>query len=731
MKRIIIIWIGLFSLLTVKAEDKYSSLASLSAKEQRHLADSIMERVRFFTPFYENIIENYEAELYIKSNVKVPKKNQLIRFLPTMFRLKKGINEYLTESYNELRYSAPDIYDRKVKAIVGTAPEFWEMDGRLLEYFQVNIYSPSLLHNKLISPLSMEAKKYYRFRIDSIYGKSPNRQYRIRFVPRNRSYQLVGGYFVVSEHVWSIREFCFFGRSEMIRFHNLVKMGAVGESDEFLPVRYDMESTFEYLGNKIEGTYVALLDYKSISQMQVKRPKREKKKSKYDLTESYMLRSDTNALLRDVLSFDSLRPLPLTTHENRLYAKYQEKRDSSMKLSPAKAKQKVFWGSVGDVLVSRYTVNFNEMGSLRGSPLLNPFLLSYSRSHGISYRQDFRYTRFFSGDRLLRISPRLGYNFTQKELYWRLRTEWYYWPKQNASLRIEFGNGNRIYSSDVLDELKALPDSIFDFSKIHLDYFKDLYLKAEHRWEIANGLIVDLGISMHRRTEVERSDFTLLKPVVTPEMVHKFRHTYSSFAPNIRISYTPGQYFYMHGNRKENLHSKYPTISVDLERGIKGVMGSTGSYERIELDLQHAMKLSTLRNLYYRIGWGTFTKQEELYFVDFANLRRSNLPVGWNDEIGGVFQLLDRRWYNSSRKYLRAHLTYESPFIILPHMRFTQHVLNERLYLNLLRVPHLEPYVEVGYGVGTHIFDFGVFASFANGKYQEVGCKFTFELFNR
>jgi len=187
----------------------------------------------------------------------------------------------------------------------------------------------------------------------------------------------------------------------------------------------------------------------------------------------------------------------------------------------------------------------------------------------------------------------------------------------------------------------------------------------------------------------------------------------------------------MHGNRKENLHSKYPTISVDLERGIKGVMGSTGSYERIELDLQHAMKLSTLRNLYYRIGWGTFTKQEELYFVDFANLRRSNLPVGWNDEIGGVFQLLDRRWYNSSRKYLRAHLTYESPFIILPHMRLTQHVLNERLYLNLLRVPHLEPYVEVGYGVGTHIFDFGVFASFANGKYQEVGCKFTFELFNR
>ena len=30
-----------------------------------------------------------------------------------------------------------------------------------------------------------------------------------------------------------------------------------------------------------------------------------------------------------------------------------------------------------------------------------------------------------------------------------------------------------------------------------------------------------------------------------------------------------------------------------------------------------------------------------------------------------------------------------------------------------------------------HPFDFGVFGSFANWKFKEIGCKFTFELFNR
>jgi hypothetical protein len=37
----------------------------------------------------------------------------------------------------------------------------------------------------------------------------------------------------------------------------------------------------------------------------------------------------------------------------------------------------------------------------------------------------------------------------------------------------------------------------------------------------------------------------------------------------------------------------------------------------------------------------------------------------------------------------------------------------------------------LGYGVGTHIFDVGVFVSFANWKYHEVGVKATFELFNK
>ena len=79
------------------------------------------------------------------------------------------------------------------------------------------------------------------------------------------------------------------------------------------------------------------------------------------------------------------------------------------------------------------------------------------------------------------------------------------------------------------------------------------------------------------------------------------------------------------------------------------------------------------------------------------------MDEGWNDDIGGTFQLLDGRWYNSSRQYWRGNFTYESPFIFLkPLNRWLGLVQQERLYGGILFMPHLNPYIELGYGIGTY-----------------------------
>lgn len=682
-----------------------------------------------FAPFYEKIVNDYRADLYIKGKLNIRKKNFMFRYLPKMFRMQKGVREYLMESYSDLHFTAPDIYDQKVIAGYGTVFS-GGFQATMLEYFHVNVYSATLLYDRLLSPLAKNGKKYYRYQIDTIMGGQDNLHYKIRFIPKTKSDQLVGGYMIVSSDVWSVREIRFSGRSELLTFENLIKMGEVGDDNEFLPVRYEFGVRFNFVGNVVDGSYLASLDYSSIELKEKSKYRKEKKK--LNLTESYTLRCDTNSLHLDSAYFASLRPIELMDDEKKLYEDYAFRKDTTALKPPSK--RRVFWGEIGDFLLSDLNVDLSRIGSVKCSPIINPLLLSYSGSNGFSWRQDFKYNRLFSGDKLLRIVPRIGYNFTRKEFYWSANADFDYWPQKRGAIHVNFGNGNRIYSSDVLDELKAMPDSTFDFDQIHLDYFKDLYFNFRHSIEVVNGLELSVGFSAHRRTAVEKSRFVVLNSSLplASDFLDKFKDTYISFAPRVRVEWTPCLYYYMNGKRKINLRSAYPTFSVDYERGIKGIFKSTGQYERIEFDLQHHVQLGLMRNIYYRFGFGAFTNQEQLYFVDFANLARSNLPIGWNDDIGGVFQLLDGRWYNSSRKYVRAHFTYEAPFLFLRHlMKYTRYVQNERLYVNTLFVPHLNPYLEIGYGIGTHIFDVGVFVSSENWKYTEVGCKFTFELFNR
>ncbi len=269
-----------------------------------------------------------------------------------------------------------------------------------------------------------------------------------------------------------------------------------------------------------------------------------------------------------------------------------------------------------------------------------------------------------------------------------------------------------------------------------MDYFNDLFIDLNQSVEVTNGLFVKAGITMHQRNAVEPSKILIINPLppsTSPEdLLDGLKSSYVSFAPRLQIQWTPGQYYYMNGKRKINLNSNYPTFSLDYERGLKGVLSSTGQYERFEVDMQHHISLGLMRDIYYRVGTGAFTNTHELYFVDYANFTKSNLPVGWNDDIGGVFQLLDSRWYNSSNQYVRAHFTYQAPFLLFRHLRkYSRNIINERIYASILSVPHLTPYAELGYGIGTHIFDVGAFVNFAQSSFSQIGFKFTFELFNR
>jgi hypothetical protein len=702
------------------------------------VGDSIMQHVFQFSPLYAHVIDEYECDIYLKGRLNVYKRNRLIRYVPAMFRFEKGVNDYLFESLSEMHYTAPDIYDRKVKAVSSTFPRERSNVFDLADYLKMNIYSSSLMNDRLLSPLDPKASRYYTYLLDSIAGEDDDVQYKVSFIPKFKSTQLVKGYIWVSDQVWTIRRLYMAGVYDVVHFRIHLDMGERSTPEEFLPKRLRMDWIFRFMGNHMEMKNEVDVNYRSVRYYSKgERIRRSQNKHHHDLSESYRLTSDSTSLLTDKQRFAEMRPRALTSEEDSLYNLFvAHTRQKELDKAERKVKKDsyAFWGQLGDALISSYHLNLQGVGSVKCSPLLNPVLFSYSHSRGLSYKQKFKYNRYFkSTDRMVRIVPQVGYNFTYKEFYAQLYTSFLYWPQKQGQMEVKMGNGNRIYSSAVLDELKQMPTANFDFDEAHLDYFKDVYINAFHSVEPVNGLTVKLGLSMHWRRlahpDLQNIPFAGNLSLSVNQTINK---EYNSFAPRLRVEWTPHQYYYMNGRRKMNIGSTLPTFIFDYERGVKGVMGSTGRHERMELDVQQRFALSALRSVAYRLGGGMFTQHNGLYFVDFANFSRHNLPEGWNDEIGGTFQLLDGRWYNSSREYWRANVTYESPFILLRALKnWTGMVQQERLYGGVLFMPHLNPYVELGYGIGTHVFDFGVFVSSKRGNFDTVGVKFTFELFDK
>ena len=467
------------------------------------VADSILDYMFHSASIYLREVKGYKGDLYLKGHLKVHKQNRIIKYVPSMFRLEKGINDYLHESISELQYTAPAIYDRKVRAISTTFPSTRGQIFDIMDYMKFNIYAPSLMGNRILSPLNRKAQVHYHYLLERVEHRLGGELYCIRVVPRYRSTQLVEGFLWLSSADWTIRRMNLKGRYDLVRFQLSMQMGEE-EDTKYLPVLLNLDLNFKFLKNHLEMKYTGWMKYSSVV---YRKPGEEwivKKTNDHNLSNSYTLSCDTSRLVVERDSFNRIRPIPLSAYEDSLYRSADERRlkreADTIKAEPTKLKKNmVFLGQLGDALISSYDIDISKVGSINCSPIINPLLVSYSHRNGISYRQVFKY--------------------------------------------------NRIYSSVVLDQLEQIPDSAFTFDGLELDYFKDVYVDISHNIELCNGLKLGTGLAMHWRYTKS-----------TPEVEARVRSNYNSFAPRIRLEWTPGMYYYMNGNRKINVGSFFPTF---------------------------------------------------------------------------------------------------------------------------------------------------------------------------
>lgn len=676
-----------------------------SRKGDRSQVDSVMRHVVANAALYEQAVASYEAEVYVKGLTTVQKKNLLLYFANLVFPVESNQKETAFEMVSDFRYEAPGNYHHDIRAINSNRPFRARKQKEVLSFINLNVYSPTIYDKGIIMPIARGAFRYYNFYLEGTEDIAGIRIYHIRFSPKQWSQKLLDGELYIIDKSWTIDRIVINGLSTLSEF--TLQMRFSRDRRYFLlPEEADLKAHFHALGNKLTNSYHVAFRYRAVTWTEEDNEPPQPKP--LDRTRYFSLSSDTIPIVRDTAYWLSKRDAAPTPEELNVY-----------RLLPGQSSATTDSNSFTPYLKMTgrltYTMNLDyKTTRVKYSGLLNPFQLGYSGSNGFTYHQRIRISKTFARDRQLRFRPELGYVFKRRQLFFKLAADWEYLPSRMGVLSLIAANDNPSYPAGVMAKIgQQLQDSVFQLADERHNKFHHYYVDLRNSIELANGLRLEAGLSLHRRVPTTGGG------------------TFHDFTPSVGLTYTPRQYYWMDGYRKEYLYSHFPTFSIEVVQAIPGVGQRAGNYGRVETDMHQSIRIGLSQRLNYHLSGGFYFNRRSLYFSDFRYFARRYFPESWDDRFGGVFNQLKGEWYNVSDSYVQGHLMFESPLLLLQlfKTRHARYVVSERLYLGQLWTPSLPCYTELGYGVGSDLFNVGVFAGFEQGRYRSVGVKLTFELF--
>ena len=684
--------------------------AALSGAKKR--IPPIVNRVYAFTEDNKYRIGHLESKIYLKFHMQNERKNIAMRLIPFVGRQAKGKNSYLGESEFRFTYTAPGIINKKQTALYSTTPYLGDIQDLMITSFNMTIYEPTLLHNRILSPMNRRNRNYYNYHLDATFADSGRVIQRVSIKPRIFNMQLVNGYMDVVASTGEVRKFFCMFNYDLQHFTLVVDLGDKG-LEKLLPKRIRQFYDFKFMKNRIGYYFDVHCEYENVLPYNENAVKALLGFNGHNLTFLNELNTNSTRADRTAAYFEQHRPLPLSPSEDSVYTVFQKSRSKQDTVpEPVVHKKKQLSESMEDLFLGSHHVYIGTRDLLRLSPLISPSMVEWSNRKGLSLKTKIRMKYNFKHDRNLTSNLHLGYNFRRNEFFWKIPTYFSFSAKHDGKLYVEVGNGNKSYNSAQAEEVRnhlssnQEYDSLLNvFNRYTFNYYNDFFVKSNVSYEVANGLTCKLGLVYHERKLTDWNEEAGKNGI---------SKRYRSFAPNVYVEWTPGQYYYWHKNKKQKLFSKWPTLSAEYERGV-AAMNCHNKYERWEFESKQKINLYALHSLYLRFGAGFYTKKENTYFVDYSNFRYNSLPASWLDEMNGQFEALDSRWYNESDYYARACVSYESPMLVFSRFKpLTQYIKRERIYCNLLSVHALNPYTELGYAISTHIFDLGAFMGFTS-----------------
>ena len=714
------------------------STTSKIFSQQQESIDTILVNAMKAAETYSESVEEFDAEIYMRVYVQTLKTNFLYRYthlIPKFVLHDRNANEGLIEVLSDLKFNYPNNYTADIKYLAGTFSQKHVDEMLPSSLVNLNVYNEMSSNERFFMPLREASKKYYSYKLERTFTQKGITYYTVSFTPIYKSPKLLEGTFVLEKSTWRVMQFVCDGVDLASEFSIELYMGNT-KTTQLLPVNAVIHQKYSYLGNVVTNRNLVNINYKTIT-LNDKGPKAKN----LNISNFYKVRLDSVPVTNDPAFWAEARMIPLQAKEQDLLDQFYTKqsiKENTVHTADSLNDKKINTVAWAKTIVMNTSYKYKTT-DIKYSGVFNPALLGYSSIDGLIYGQKVNINYELRRQSSLEMNASVGYMFKRKELFTDISTVWNYNPTHLGKLSLSVGNGNRTYSSIFLEEIQdSLINNGLNLKDLALNYYKDYYVRLYNTVEVVNGFAIGTGLDYHIRDAADNKiDDSTIGPTTyisgngTDGIIKMFKRR-NTFAPIITLTWTPEQYFRFEGRQKIHVRSAYPTMKLEFAKGIKGILNSDSEYNRVELDISQNIQLALMQSFQYHIGMGFFSNQKSEYFTDFHYFAKRNFPETWDDGIGGVFNLLNRQFYNASDSYIQTHFMYESPFIVLNLVpALSKGVVTERLYLSHLYNPYIRSYTEVGYGIGNNFLNAAIFGSFQKLKFHEVGFKISLNIFKK
>ena len=719
-------------------------------------AYTLMRKAIAKAPFHLNELNSYSAEVYMKGTGRV---------IDAPFFIRKKLAEegfdsttaYTSETVTKVRYERPNTYHQEV---VSTRTSGSSNNTAQNQFIFGSFYEPEV--GNWISPLSPKAFSTYRFKYIESFEDRGYTINKIQVIPRSKGDNVVEGYLFLVENDWNIYRLNFVTYVEGIKI--LIRgVSAPIEPKIWLPITMKFEIHGSYFGVDFEYKYLATignyeveinpdldfdievvdekLDKQLASQIEnldkllekqegaasiitdkkdqkVTRKQLKKLLKEYensvevetdtkDVNYNYDITTDSLANKKDASYWDSIRPVPLDTHEVRGYQKLDSimiAQDSAML---ADSNKRASFSPID--LLFGHTFNLKDSSKLR---LIMP--LSFNTVDGFMLGARLKYSKTLKGNNTFQLNGETHYGFSRTTLLGQGGLKFIFGsPIARNYLSVLGGKmdvqiNKNIPISPGLNSLTTLLMQD-NFMKVYQNEF------FHFKWHqsLNSKLSFEFGALYSARDELyNTTDFTIFKyhnrgyTENLPENIEASNSMaqYGLFAQNERfvisanLEFEPWQKVAIRNGKKSRVEYSSPLFSLYFEQA-NPFSTSKIQDNKLIFGYQHYIKIKGNRRLRINGKVGTsFTKSNS--FLDYNHFMGNQSPFV-EPNPANQYRMLSYYGNSTAGEFATVFMNYEFRKLALTQLVFIRMTgLKENVFVNYLYTGYGNTnYLEMGYSL--------------------------------